>query len=206
MRRGLFAGEFGRGYYSGFIDQAPDFVPVSFVGNGVEQLRAERQSREVAESREHQVPPARLVMVGLGASSAVAHEFEFSQALRAAMMPGGMRGPTLSVDVARAVEPGIAEWRAAALFGWLRSAGVGSARGWVAAAAGAGMIAQAADGRSARWSAMLEAGPSVGALLVVSRGFGFWTEAQLHGMTYRKDDQMAVALAPSVFLGAWLGL
>jgi len=54
--------------------------------------------------------------------------------------------------------------------------------------------------------AMLEAGPSVGALLVVSRGFGFWTEAQLHGMTYRKDDQMAVALAPSVFLGAWLGL
>lgn len=206
VRRGLFAGEFGRGYYAGFIDQAPDFVPVSFVVEPEpERLRADPPSSTVTASRERPSGPNRLVMVGLGASTAVAREFEFSEALRAVLIPEEMRGPTVSVEVARAAQPDLAEWRAAALLGWLRSGRAGSVRGWAGASAGIGMIAQTATDSSARWSATLEGGPNVGASLEVSRAFGLWTEAHLRGMTYRKDGHAAFGLAPSVFLGAWLG-
>src|SRR5690606_22735649 len=34
IRQGLFASEFGRGYYSGFVDRSPEFIPVTFTSRG----------------------------------------------------------------------------------------------------------------------------------------------------------------------------
>ncbi len=33
VRRGLYANNFGRGYYTGFIDQSPDLASVTFTGS-----------------------------------------------------------------------------------------------------------------------------------------------------------------------------
>jgi hypothetical protein len=203
VSRGLFASEFGRGYYRGFIDQAPDFVSVSFAATDV--VVAPSVSRGASDTGSPAVPSRQLI-VGFGASTTVARSFDASQAIRVGLRPALWRGPTLSVDLSRAAASDIAEWRAIAAGGWSWSAPLGPARGWIGAAIGGGAIAQTASGVGTRWSGLLQAGPSVGVAANVSNRVGIWGEAQFSATAYRQDAKTAFGWAPAAFVGVSLGL
>jgi hypothetical protein len=146
------------------------------------------------------------LVVGLGATTAVASAFGASSAARVGLRPSGRQGLALSLDLARVAQPGIAEGRGVASAGWLWTARLGPARGWAGAVAGGGAIEQTASGRSRRWSGALVAGPAVGAAVDLTGRFGFWGEAQLSGVAYRLDGQTAFALSPSLFVGMFVEL
>jgi hypothetical protein len=198
LRRGLFATAFGRRYYAGFIDQAPEFVAVSFASEAAEGgvVRLAADDRAVAPD-----PPARWVALA-GASNAVAADFAGMLGLRVGWRSGGRRGAFVSLDVFRAGQPDLAEWRTMGSLGWRWSADLGPVRGWLGAAVAGGVMTQVVRG-SPRWTGALAAGPAFGATVGVWRGFGLSAEAQLLALGYRRDDRTVVSPAPSVFLGAF---
>jgi hypothetical protein len=203
VSRGLFASEFGRGYYLGFIDQAPEFAAVSFPE---EQLS--RSATPVDVSRDQQASslvPARL-LVGIGAANTVARAFEVSPTVRVSAHAAGDRGFALAIDLADAQATGIAERRATISAGWLWSANLGPARGWLGGMIGGGAIEQSASSAADRWTGVAGGGPSSGVTLDIARRLGVWGEAQLDGLVYRRDGQTAFVLMPVVFAGVALAL
>ncbi|HMF39569.1 MAG TPA: caspase family protein [Polyangia bacterium] len=198
VSRGLFANAFGRGYYRGFIDQAPEFVRVSFADPEV--LRAQPAPAAAGATTRP------LLLIGAGATNAIANAFGAAASLRAGVRPGGRQGLTLSLDVARAGGSEIAEWHALGSVGWQWSMPLGSARGWAGVAAGGGMITQTATGFDARWSGVVQAGPTLGITALEIGGVGLWGEAELAARAYRRDGANAVSLAPSAFIGLSFGL
>jgi hypothetical protein len=204
VRRGLYAGEYGQGYYRGFIDQSADFVPVSFTA--AETVRGGATPPAVADAGDRRVAGGSQLLAGVGATTAVASAFTASEAIRIGLRPGGRHGLALSVDLTRAAQAGIAEWHGVATAGWMWTARLGPARGWAGAVGGGGAIAQTASGQSARWSAALVAGPVLGAAADVNRRFGFWAEAQLLGLAYRAEARTALSGSPGLFVGAFFAL
>jgi Caspase domain len=199
VRRGLFAGEFGRGYYRGFIDQAAEFPPVSFEDG----LVVGRSAPPVETAR---AGSGTKLVVGVGLSDAVAQNLEASRGFRVGLRPRERRGALVSVDLLRAAGPGIAEWRALGTAGWLSGIEAGPLRGWVGVAAGGGFVSQTADGASARWSGLLTAGPTVGAEIRLSRTVGAWVEGQAVGNVYRQESRMTTSLSPSLWTGLYVDL
>ncbi len=201
VSRGLFAGEFGRGYYRGFIDQAPDFASVTFAATDV--IRA--QAQPVVSPAERPAPASRRIVAGLGASTTVARAFDATPVVRLGVRSALWRGPTLTIDLARAAAGEIAESRTVITGGWSWSAAFGLARAWIGAALGCGLIAQSAPGANTRWSGVLQAGPSAGVAANVTGRFGLWAEAQLAVTAYREDGTTAFAWAPAAFMGVSVG-
>ena len=200
VRRGLFASEFGPGYYRGFIDQAPGFVsvPLPFV----DVVRHQQQISIAAAA-----PGAtRRVLVGVGASNSVARSLDEHMAARIGIYPAGAHGPVLAADLSRSAGADAAEWRTSAAAGWLWSLRLGPVRGWLGGTAGGGAIAQTAAGRATRRSGLVTVGPIVGLGVDVVRRFGVWAEAQLPAVAYRRDGRSSLSLAPSGFLGLSLAL
>jgi hypothetical protein len=202
VRRGLFASEFGRGYYAGFIDQSPEFTPVSF--GAEEPVRIERVARPDSASARRSSPAA--VAVGLGVSSAVADTFDFSPSVRMAVRSPGARGLAATLDLSRAAANGVSETRAILSAGWLLSTSFAGARGWVGALAGGGFITQTNRMGQSLWSGVAGGGPVVGASVDLGRSFSLWTEAQLSALLCRLESSVALSWAPSAFLGVSLDL
>jgi caspase domain-containing protein len=202
VRRGLFASEFGRGYYLGFIDQSPDFAPVSFAQEAVAR---EALPPPASRGREGPFVPG-LVLVGGGLSNTVADTLELAPSARIQRHPSNGHGLALALDLAGARAPGIAEWRATLSGGWLWSIGRGPARGWLGVMAGGGMVAQTASGHADRRSGVITAGPSLGGALEVARRFGLWGEIQASGLAYLRDGAAAVTVLPLALVGVQLAL
>jgi hypothetical protein len=201
VSRGLFAGEFGRAYYNGFIDQAPDFVSVTFAATDAVRV----QATPVHPSALRPPSTSWRIVAGLGASPTVARAFDASPVVRFGLRSATWRGPTLSVDLARAAEGEIAESRAVITGGWSWSAAVGPAHAWIGASLGGGMIAQGTSGADTRWSGVFQAGPSTGVAANVTGRVGLWGEAQLAAAAYRQDGKTALAWAPAAFGGVSVG-
>ena len=206
VRRGLFASQFGPGYYSGFIDQAPEFASVSVAATSGVRVEASPPSAP-PERADAGRTTRRAAILGAGVSNAIARPLQLSEALRIGLRPMGRAGLALSIDLERAADPGISESRATALAGWLWALRLGPARAYAGAAAGAGMIQQTATGSPSRWSAQLAAGPTAGVAVAAIDGgrLGLWLEAQALGIAYRREGHSDVALAPSAFVGASVG-
>jgi hypothetical protein len=198
VRRGLFASEFGRGYYLGFIDQAPDFAAVSF--SATESVRA---TSAEGDSPLSMFVPAQLLL-GAGASVAVAKAFDVAPALRFAAHPGADQGLAVALDLSWAQDPGVTERRATLSAGWLLTGRLGPARGWAGALVGGGVIVQTASGRDDRWSGVVAGGPAAGLSFDLTRRIGVWTEGQIAGLAYRRDAATAFTLAPALFGGVSL--
>jgi len=201
VRRGLFAGEFGRGYYRGFIDQAADFSPVSFE-EAATAVRAAPAPTPATAGAGNGVK----AVVGVGLSDSVAQNLGASGGLRLGLRPRERRGAFASFDLLRAGEPAVAEWRALGTAGWLSALEAGRLRGWLGVFAGGGLVSQTADGASARWSGMLTAGPAAGAEVGVSSLWGLWAEVQVSENVYREESRMVTSLSPSLWIGVSLGL
>lgn len=205
VRRGLFATEFGPGYYRGFVDQAPDFLPVALPVAEVARRPQARVSTAAAAPEDRAPLAGARLMFGVGASIPVARALDESQALRIGVYPGSPSGGLLSADLYRAAGAGAAEWRAIGAAGWLWSLRLGSARGWLGGTVGGGAIAQTASGKE-RWSGLLAAGPMAGLGATFVHRLGGWIEARLPATAYRRDGRSALSLTPSVFLGVSVGL
>jgi hypothetical protein len=205
VRKGLFAGAFGPAYYRGFIDQAADFSPVSFD----EGLAVARPAPPPAPSGAGAGGPEgagpRLV-VGAGVTSAAAQNIGAAEGLRLGLRPSQRQGAFLSVDLLRATEPGIAEWRVLGTVGWLTGLERGPLRGWLGVLAGGGLVVQTVARESARWSGLLMVGPALGCEVRLFRTLGIWGEAQLAGTAYQQEDRATFALSPSLWLGISVGL
>jgi hypothetical protein len=207
MRRGLFLNEFGRHYYSGFIDYASEFDSVSFAP----EVKPEAADASVsATAGGAAAAPAdgsamRLVL-GAGASRPVARSFDVTDGLRLGLRPTGASGGLVSLDLFRAAGVGTAEWQMVASAGRLWSARLGDLRGWLGVTAGGGAIRQTAAGQADRWSGLLEAGPTAGLTVELTHEVALWGEAQLSGLAYRRDDRTVIALSPAGWLGLSLGL
>ena len=194
VRRGLFASEFGRGYYLGFIDQAPEFAPVSFAAPPAVRAPAE------AYAEPSLFVPRRLMM-GAGAAVAVARAFDITPTLHLAAHPGGEQGLALAFDLSWASDVGISERHATLTIGWVLAGRFGRARGWAGALAGGGLIEQTATGMKDRWSGVAIGGPMAGLSFDLARRTGLWIEGQLSGLAYRRDGAAAFKLAPGLFAG-----
>jgi hypothetical protein len=202
VRRGLFASEFGRGYYLGFIDQAPEFTPVSFTATEVVRAVSDPVP---SPSESSPLLPGRL-MFGGGASIAIAQALEVSPVLHVAAQPKADNGLALALDLSWAQGTRISERRATLAAGWLLAGQLGRARGWVGALVGGGLIAQTASGEKDRWSGVVAGGPVTGLSVDVTRRIGLWTEGQLWGLAYRRDGATAFKFAPGLFAGVGFAL
>jgi hypothetical protein len=202
VSRGLFASEFGRGYYLGFIDQAPDFASVSFPVIGVSPPgRAGSEGEGVARSP---FIPAR-ALLGVGTMGSIASNFGAAAALRIGAHAAADGGLALALDLSGSRALGASEWKAVVSGGWLVSAHLGPVRGWAGALIGGGIVVQAAPGQSDRSSGVVAGGPVAGVAWDVSRHLGFWSELKLSALGLRLDDKTAFALEPAAFVGASFG-
>jgi hypothetical protein len=199
MRRGFFAAEFGRHYYSGFIDQAHDFVPVTFPTSDSATDASEENGAANARGISD------LVFL-VGATTTVVRTDELSEGARLAFRPSGPRGLVVSTELLRDAPIGGPEWQTAGYLGWLWSVGLGSMRASWGALAGGGAIEQRLAGQSARWSGLLSAGPTLGIGTQPHRGLGVWSEAQFLARAYRQENRTELSLAPGAWLGVSLGL
>ena len=209
VRRGLFASAYGPGYYQGFIDQSPEFALVAFSEPaGPAAVPALGLGAQLEYPPPAPRPPQRKyrLLIGAGASNAIADTLGVSETLRIGLRPAASQGPALSLELARAANPGVAEQRLAASLGWVWAARAGQALGWVGGAVGGGAILQTASGTAARASALAVAGPLAGVALDLSARVGLWAEAELAGLAYRRNDRAAFSLGPAAWLGVSLGL
>lgn len=198
VRTGLFASEFGRGYYTGFIDRSPDFTPVSFDEQrvGVESAIQVPMTATLAE-RERTVT----AVAGLGVARPVSRTFEAGADLRLGLRSARSRGPLVFLDVARASDPGISEWQAVAQVGWRWTARYGVVRGWVSGAGGLGIVMQSASGTATRWSPLLAAGPALGGEVQVTSDLALWVEGEGAAAVYRKQSDVTLGFRPTLLAG-----
>jgi hypothetical protein len=204
VRTGLFASEFGRGYYTGFIDQSSDFAPVSFGQERVARADSEADLTVTMSPRSSGAAwkPASRLLMGGGVATTIADGLGPATAVRVSTHQTSDRGLALAFDFAESRADGVSEWRAALSAGWLWSRALGPGRGWLGAMAGAGLIEQSAVGRSGRSSETIALSPTAGLALDFTPRVGVWSEVLLSGMVCRRDAEEAFVFVPSVFAGA----
>jgi hypothetical protein len=198
LRRGLFGGEYGRGYYTGFTDQAVDFAPVSF--GRADAIATTAGPPPEAPRRAFELPSE--VLVGAGVSTPLARALGPSTALRLGLRPREKSGAVVLVDGAQASRDAAAERQLLASVGWLWSASRGPLRGWFDCVLGGGLAEQTVRGASTRSSGVLAAGPKLGGSIGVASDVGLWLEAEVTGLVYREENKTTVGLRPAVLMGA----
>ena len=203
VRRGLYANKFGRGYYTGFIDQSPEFASVAFAGadEGVVATAAASNAIEPVTAGSMRFD----LVAGLGLAGTVTDTLNRSAQLRLGLRPDGRRGPFYLLDLARASGANVGEWQGLAWAGWQWGRRYGRTAGWLSAAGGIGMAVQTAADATARWSPLLAAGPGIGAKVAITGRIGLWIDGQLAVAAYRKSGGFGVELRPSLLTGASLG-
>jgi hypothetical protein len=206
VRRGLFASAYGPGYYRGFIDHAEDFIPVP-----LHAQTALDSPGPVAERERRPISPAPLHWVAAaGLSSSVASGLGPSHGLRFALLSGAATGPLAGIDVLRAVDGRVEEWRAAVRAGWMWSVGSGDVVGRLGATAGAGLVQQtlqasALDSGATARSGVASIGPSLALTTRFTKGMATWAELDAQVLIYRRDGNLVTSLAPAAWLGGYFG-
>lgn len=212
LERGLFASTYGPAYYNGFIDQTPEFVPVTFArgrsttGPSVDS-GANMVSLSAAATDANTHPPQGRLLVGFGASRPVAAQFNATPGLRLGFRPGRAGGGFLgSLDLFRTWGAGVSESRFMVSAGWLVMRCRDQVSAWAGGVLGGGAVSQEVAGQSTRSSGLLAAAPVAGAALNLPRGFAAWLEGELPVLAMRLDGGTAFTLAPTVWLGLLVGL
>jgi hypothetical protein len=195
LRSGLFASPFGRGYYSGFIDRAPEFVPVPLPALPDEVSPNKRASI----SRRSDFWRALDGGGGLGSTTRGITDLSFG--LRLSLGPHKFAGPLLGIDVTQAETIG-REWhaRASAGFVWPLNLG-GAVRAWAGPTIVGGVFWQA-SGADTRATGVVGAGPLARVTVDVSQKVGVWLHTELVGTGFRRDGQNTFGLGGSLFAGA----
>jgi hypothetical protein len=196
LERGLFAIPFGRAYYQGFMDNAPELVAVPL-------------SRDTADEQPGRVPstadrPRTLrLSFGAGRTSSVAEVLGASHGLRLALSPAEGHGPSLSLEGAYGGEGPLSEWRAFAKLGWFWQTASSRLRLYVGPRAGAGVVSQKLEAQSALTSTVGTFGAAVGATGRVAGQLGFFAELEMAAHLLREDGATKFSGVPSGWAGAF---
>lgn len=208
LERGLFAIPFGRGYYEGFIDNAPEFVPVPF----------EREPRR-DEGKDHApaaTPPAPSgtlrFSLGLGLSTSTADLLGASYNLRLALTPAKSHGPSLALQGGVSGDGPLREWRTFGQVGWLWQTAPSTFRFHAGPRVGGGMIVQQVEGLPTLSSGVGVFGAGAGFSSRLGRQLGLFAELELAAHLLREVDEttdgppdpsLRLSFAPSGWVGAF---
>jgi hypothetical protein len=196
MQSGLFATEFGRGYYLGFIDRSPDFAAVTFTS----------RSDEITPTSDSEATAARAgfrALLGAGLSRAVSSA-SVIPGLRLGLRPDKGLGALLDLDFLYGQTGDFAEWQGLATIGLGWAGKVGEVRSWIGAYAGGGAIGQSLNDGGRRMSGAVLAGPLLGASAAVAPSVHVWSELQASVTAFRQNAQTELALLPSAWVGGAL--
>jgi hypothetical protein len=198
LERGLFAIPFGRGYYEGFIDNAPDFVPVPF-----ERDAARDEAKPGAAGPASPQPSRTLrLSLGIGLSTSTAEVLGASYGLRLALAPARNHGPSLALEGGRSSDGLLREWRAFGKLGWLWQTAPSTFRFYAGPRVGGGIVVQEVEGQPTLASAVGVLGAGGGFTGRVSRQLGVFAELELAGHVLREEHTTKFAFAPSGWVGA----
>ncbi|HEX9621172.1 MAG TPA: caspase family protein [Polyangiaceae bacterium] len=196
VKRGLFSTRFGPGYYSGFIDQTGEFVPVPIT----EQQALDRSASASLSLRETRDAGTKL-LIGPGVFAATTPGIGMGYGVRIGLRPGFGAGPLISADARRASEHDVVEWQGIGSAGWLWPAAFEGGSAWIGGAAQAGVVFQTVPGRALRTSGLFAAGPTLGVNIDLSARLGLWAESELLGQVHRRDARTVLSLVPAAWLG-----
>ncbi len=199
LREGLFAGEYGRRYYDGVVDQAPGFLPVDFTA-------ADRGVTAESSAPSSLLGRQAALVLGAGLSTGVADVIGVTHGVNAGIRPFERSGPALSLAALFAEEGALGEWRARASIGWLWSLGARRVRVQAGGLLGGGIMSQTVSGQRARTTGFFDLSPVIGLGASLTETFGLWSELELSGTAYRRDGALAWSVMPSAWLGAALRL
>ncbi len=193
LARGLFTSAYGRGYYEGFTDNAPDLVAVPF----------ERDAGPAQRSRStgSRPPPDLRATVGFGGSRSTAAVLGTSYGAQIALGGATTHGLLLAVDAFTARDGPLREWRTTAKIGWSWQTAPRSVQGYGGPRLGVGWIVQQVDGQPDRSSAVGLAGGSLGLVTRVTDRVGVFAEVELAALLMKRDGGTRLSPAPSAWLG-----
>jgi hypothetical protein len=198
LERGLFAIPFGRGYYEGYIDNAPELLAVTYARDATRDPLAGAPETDLSGP----APTLRLSL-GVGLTNSTADVLGPSYGARFVLAPAEGHGPTLALDASQSSDGPLREWRAIGKLGWLWQTGSRRLRIHAGPRAGAGIVIQEVEGRPTLSSAVGAFGVATGITTRVSRQLGLFGELELAAHLFRQDDAMTFATAPSGWLGAF---
>ncbi|HKO51459.1 MAG TPA: caspase family protein [Polyangiaceae bacterium] len=198
LERGLFVIPFGRGYYEGFIDNAPELVSVPLARD---TERDELAAPTPLSARPTPDPSLRLSL-GLGLSNSTADVLGPSYGLRLALAPAAVHGPWLGLEAGQSGEGRLSEWRVLGKLGWLWQTAPSRLRVYAGPRVGAGIIIQRVEGQPTLSSAVGVFGGAVGLTGRVSRQLGIFAEFELAAQLLQLDGATRLLSAPSGWMGA----
>jgi hypothetical protein len=194
LERGLFAMSFGRGYYEGFIDNAPELVPVP-------------PSRDElsASAAKHAAPMLKRtwrLSLGAGVSNSTADSLGASYGLRLALARAEGHGPWFGFEGGGSTDESVREWRLLGKLGWLWQTVPSRLQIYAGPRAGVGLIVQKAEGLATLSSFVGALGGATGVTGRINEQFGLFAELDLAGHLVRQDGAMTLSIAPSGWMGA----
>lgn len=199
LERGLFAIPFGRAYYDGFIDNAPELLPVPL---GRETTRDALRALE-SETAPLSLAPTLRLSLDIGLSTSTADVLGASYGVRVASTLARDHGPILVLEGVQSSAGPLREWRALGKLGWLWQTGASSLRIHGGPRAGAGIVVQQVDGGRTLSSAMGALGAALGMTSRVGHGLGILGELELAAHLLRLDGATRFSVAPSAWMGAF---
>lgn len=200
LERGLFAVPFGRGYYEGFIDNAPEFLPVPFERKP--EPRRDAGKATAARDDPPSLSPTVRLSLGLGLSTSMADVLGPSYSARVALGPAKRHGPSLALQGGGGREGPLREWRAFGQVGWLWQTAPSTFRLHAGPRAGAGVIVQQADGLPTLSTAVGVFGAGAGFSTRLGRQLGLFAELEPAAHLLRLDGKTQLWFAPSGWVGA----
>jgi len=199
LERGLFAIPFGRGYYEGFIDNAPDdFVAVPF------ERPTERDEGEARAGGPATPEPTRTLRFSLGAglSTSTTETLGPSYGLRLALTPARSHGPSVALEGGTSADGPLREWRAFGKLGWLWQTAPRTFRFYGGPRIGGGIVVQHVEGEPAVASGVGIFGAGAGFSSRLSQQLGFFAELEAAAHVLREEHATKFAFAPSGWVGA----
>jgi hypothetical protein len=146
------------------------------------------------------------LVLGGGISTGVADSISVTHGVSAGLRQLRSSGLALSVAFLLDTEGPLREWHLHANAGWLWSVGWGNVRGHLGALVGGGLLDQAVAGQPARRTGFVDLAPVLGLTTDFGPRFGLWSELELSGALYQRDDRLAFSFMPSAWLGGYLRL
>ncbi len=195
LERGLFAIPFGRAYYQGFIDNAPELLPVPLARGSARD--------ELARPAGFASTPELRLALGVGLTSSTADVLGASYGAHAALVPAEGHGPALALEASQSREGPLREWRALGKLGWLWQTRPSRVRFYGGPLAGAGVVVQEVEGGRTLSSALGAFGAAAGMTTRIAGPLGMFGELDLSANLLRQDDEMRLSLAPSGWVGAF---
>ena len=210
LKRGLFATAFGPGYYRGFIDGQPEFVPVSLpeIETPARSPSATRFPASKDEAHATALDSARAgrlpgIFAAAGMTTGVAENLGPMTAMRLGMRSAIPSGVALNLEGAWGQSKTFDEWRALATVGyrWGLDSDQLKTFAYAGAQLGGGVVGQAADDQGTSWTGAGALVPTLGTGYRLGARSALNLELDVTALLYRRDGEYALSLLPAAFLG-----